>query len=243
MILFPAVDILDGKAVRLYQGDRNKVTVYGDPVELADKWQSLGGEYLHVVDLNGAFDKDCETNCEIIKKIVKQSNIPVQLGGGIRSMDRISMYIEKLGISRVVIGTSAILEPNFINRAVKKYKDKIAVGLDCKNGKAVVKGWVDTTDFTGTELGVKMAEAGVKTIVYTDVSRDGAMTGVNVESTKALQDATGINIIASGGVANIDDIIKLRNKNIYGVILGKSIYCGNLDFKEALEKSKCSQKG
>lgn len=234
MILFPAIDVLDNNVVRLLYGDRRQTTVYGDPMEIAERWVEYGAEYLHVVDLNAAFGDD-SVNAETMKDIFCKIKVPIQIGGGIRSVDKLKYYIEELGAARVVIGTAAAKDPSFCEEAAKLYGNKIVCGIDVKNGMVAINGWKDKSDVTALELALLVKERGIDTIVYTDISRDGALTGVNVAETVYLQEETGLNIIASGGVKSLVDIKELFSNKVYGVILGKSIYAGNIDLRTALE--------
>ena len=237
MILFPAVDILDNRAVRLLYGQRDKVTDYGDPVELALRWSDMGAQYLHVVDLNGAFD-DSAVNRETLKKLVKELKIPVQLGGGIKTLDKIKYYLEEVGVTRVIVGTACVTAPDVADKACALYGNKIVAGIDCKDGFVAIKGWVEKSDLTAQKVALDMKERGSDTVIYTDISRDGALTGVNVDATAELAKNTGMKIIASGGMSCIDDIIKLMQKDVYGAILGRAIYNGNIDLSDALETVK-----
>ena len=238
MILFPAVDILDNRAVRLLYGERDKVTDYGDPAELAAKWSAEGAEYLHVVDLNGAFD-DSAVNRETLKRLIKEVKIPVQLGGGIKTLDKIKFYLEEVGVTRVIVGTACVTAPDVVDKACALYGNKIVAGIDCKDGFVAIKGWVEKSSLTAEKVALDMKERGSDTVVYTDISRDGALTGVNVEATSLLAEKTGMNVIASGGMSSLDDVKKLmQKKNVYGAILGRAIYSGNIDLLEALELAK-----
>ena len=233
MILFPAVDILDNRAVRLLYGERDKVTDYGDPAELAIKWIQSGAEYLHVVDLNGAFD-DSAVNRETLKRLIKEVKIPVQLGGGIKTLDKIKFYLEEVGVTRVIVGTACVTAPEVVDKACALYGNKIVAGIDCKDGFVAIKGWVEKSSLTAEKVALDMKERGSDTVVFTDISRDGALTGVNVDATAALAEKTGMNIVASGGMSSLDDIEKLMRKNVYGAILGRAIYNGNIDVVKAL---------
>ena len=238
MILFPAVDILDNRAVRLLYGERDKVTDYGDPAELAAKWSSEGAEYLHVVDLNGAFD-DSSVNRKTLVRLIKEVKIPVQLGGGIKTLDKIKFYLEEVGVTRVIVGTACVTAPDMVDKACALYGNRIVAGIDCKDGFVAIKGWVEKSSLTAEKVALDMKERGSDTVVYTDISRDGALTGVNVEATSALAEKTGMNIIASGGMSSLDDVKKLmQKKNIYGAILGRAIYNGNINLAEALAVAK-----
>lgn len=233
MILFPAVDILDNRAVRLLYGERDKVTDYGDPAELALKWQDLGAEYLHVVDLNGAFD-DSAVNRETLKRLVRGINIPVQLGGGIKTLDKIKYYLEDVGVTRVIVGTACVTAPDMVDKACALFGNRIVAGIDCKDGFVAIKGWVEKSALTAEKVALDMKERGSDTVVYTDIGRDGALTGVNVAATAKLAEQTGMNIVASGGMSSLDDIVGLMRKDIYGAILGRAIYNGNIDLQKAL---------
>ncbi len=238
MILFPAVDILDNRAVRLLYGERDKVTDYGDPAELVAKWSSEGAEYLHVVDLNGAFD-DSAVNRKTLVRLIKEVKIPVQLGGGIKTLDKIKFYLEEVGVTRVIVGTACVTAPDMVDKACALYGNRIVAGIDCKDGFVAIKGWVEKSSLTAEKVALDMKERGSDTVVYTDISRDGALTGVNVEATSALAEKTGMNIIASGGMSSLDDVKKLmQKKNIYGAILGRAIYNGNISLAEALAVAK-----
>ncbi|MBQ9942376.1 MAG: 1-(5-phosphoribosyl)-5-[Christensenellaceae bacterium] len=235
MKIFPAIDIKGGKAVRLLKGEENSVKEYGDPVEFALKWESLGAEWLHVVDLDAAFTGQF-VNHDVIERIVKAVRIPVQLGGGIRTREDISLRMDDVGISRVIVGTMAVEDPSILKWATVQYgKDRIAVGIDAKNGKVATRGWKEESQVTAIELAHKVYEAGVNTIIYTDISRDGTMTGPNVEATGQLVKNTWMNVIASGGVKDISHVHAVKECGAMGVIVGKSIYEGTLDFTEALK--------
>ncbi|MDY6052768.1 MAG: 1-(5-phosphoribosyl)-5-[(5-phosphoribosylamino)methylideneamino]imidazole-4-carboxamide isomerase [Anaerovibrio sp.] len=240
MVIFPAIDIRDGKCVRLFKGDFAQETVYGDkPEEMALKWQALGGEFLHLVDLDGARAKK-PVNLEVIKKIVAAVKIPVELGGGIRTMENIDEVLS-LGVRRVILGSVAVQNPALVKEACAKYGDRIVVGIDAKDGIVAVDGWGVSGNVEASVLAKKMAEAGVKTIIYTDISRDGTLSGCNVEATAKLAEVSGINVVASGGVSNIEDIKALlpyADKGIEGVIVGKSIYTGSLDLQEAIKVAR-----
>ena len=236
MIIFPAIDIRGGKCVRLFKGDFAQETVFGDkPEEMAAKWQAQGGKFLHLVDLDGALAGKSQ-NLDTIKKIIAAVDIPVELGGGIRTMENIDEVLA-LGVRRVILGSVAVKNPELVKEACSKYGDRIVVGIDAKDGIVAVDGWGVSGNVDAVELAKKMAEAGVKTIIYTDISRDGTLSGVNVEATARLARESGINVVASGGVSSIEDIKALlpyEKDGIEGVIVGKSIYTGSLDLKEAI---------
>lgn len=233
MILYPAIDLLDGRAVRLRQGKRDDVTVYGDPVELARKWRSLGGEWLHLVDLGAAFDGQTK-DLPLIREIVKAFDGPVELGGGLRTMADIDARMDA-GVTRCIIGTAAYERPELVAEACRKYPGRIAVGIDAKNGLVALRGWVDTAQVTAIELALQMKVLGVDTLIYTDVSRDGMMQGPNVAATKALIDATGMSVTGSGGVSCLDDLRNLRAAGCAGAILGKAMYEQAFTLPEALK--------
>ncbi len=234
MIIYPAIDIIDGKCVRLQQGSYSEVTVFGDsPVDMARKWESLGAEYLHVVDLDGARSGKSE-NAEIIKQIAKTLKIPVQIGGGIRNLETIETYLSG-GLSRVILGTSAVNNREMLVSALKEYKDKIAVGIDAKDGKVAIHGWEKTSDFTAVEFAREVESLGTKTIIYTDISRDGMLKGPNLQAMKEMADSVSLNVIASGGVSKLTDIVDLKQTGVSGVIVGKALYTGNVNLKEAIE--------
>ena len=235
MRIYPAIDIKDGKCVRLFKGRFDDVTVYGDsPAEMAKKWEAQGGEFIHVVDLDGAL-KGHGVNAEKIKEICESVSVPVQTGGGIRTMADIEAKLE-CGISRVIIGTKAVSDSEFVKEAVAKYGDKIVIGIDAKDGMVAVEGWEKTSDFTAVEFAKKMVSLGVKTIVYTDIATDGTLAGSNVEAMREMADAVDADIIASGGIGSLDDILSLKDTGVEGVIVGKALYTNRVDLKEAVEK-------
>lgn len=235
MQIYPAIDIIDGKAVRLSQGSFEEVTVFNDsPVEAAKDWIEAGATYIHIVDLDGArYGKTFVT--EIIKDIKSQYDIKIETGGGVRTMKDIEDRINA-GASRVIIGTAAVKNPELVKEAVKKFGDKIAVGVDAKNGMAAISGWEEISNVTAVDLCLKMKEYGVDTVIYTDISKDGMMCGPNIESTKDLIEKTGMNIIASGGVSKMEDIENVNNINAAGVIIGKALYNGALNLKDVINK-------
>lgn len=235
MQIYPAIDLKNGQCVRLKQGRFDDVTSYGDdPVQRAKIWEEAGATYIHVVDLDGARTGN-SYNLEAIKKIVAAVNVPIQTGGGIRSMRDIEQRIDA-GVSRVIIGTAAVNNPELVKEAVRVYGDKIAVGIDASKGMVATDGWEKISDVPAIELCKKMAEIGVKTVVYTDISKDGMMSGPNIESTKELVEQSGIDIIASGGVSTMSDLEGVESVNAQGVIIGKALYQGALDLKEIIER-------
>ena len=236
MIIIPAIDLKDGKCVRLQQGEMDKDTVFSDkPPEMARKWESLGAQMLHLIDLNGAFSGIPE-NLAVIQKIRRAITIPIQLGGGIRTLETIETYLS-LGIDRIILGTIAYQDSDFLKRACFTFPGRIAVGIDARNGKVAIKGWAEQTELSALDLARRCEEIGVIAIIYTDITRDGMLTGVNAEATRALAQAISIPVIASGGVATIDDIRKLLPlvaDGIEGVIIGRALYAGTVKLDEAL---------
>lgn len=237
MIIFPAIDVLDNRAVRLLYGKRESVTDYGTPESRAVLWRESGAEYLHLVDLNGAFDNS-RVNDKTLKNVIREVGIPVQIGGGIKSFDRVKYYIEEVGATRVIIGSALVTDRQMAEKAYQEFGDKIVAGIDALDGKVRIKGWVENVDITPIKLAEQMKKLGATTVVYTDISRDGALTGLNIDSTALMQEKTGLNIIASGGAACIDELDKLNYRGIYGAILGRSIYEGSIDLKDAINKFK-----
>ncbi len=234
MRIYPAIDIKDGKCVRLLRGSFDDVTVYGDnPAEMAKKWEALGGEFIHVVDLDGAL-KGHGVNADVIKEICNSVSVPVQTGGGIRTMEDIEAKLN-CGINRVIIGTKAVADSEFVKNAVKKYGDKIVIGIDAKDGMVAIEGWEKTSEFTAVEFGKKMADLGVKTIIYTDIATDGTLMGPNVKAMEEMVKATGIDIIASGGIGTVEHIKSLIPTGVEGVICGRAIYTGDVKLDEAID--------
>ncbi|WP_106495000.1 1-(5-phosphoribosyl)-5-[(5-phosphoribosylamino)methylideneamino]imidazole-4-carboxamide isomerase [Lentibacillus sp. Marseille-P4043] len=234
MILFPAIDIRNGKCVRLIQGDYAKEKVYSDsPTNIALQWEKQQAEYLHIVDLDGAKTGD-PMNSATIQSIVNNTVIPIQIGGGIRSMDIIETYLS-LGVNRVIIGTAAINDKVFLQRAVEKYKDKIAVSIDARNGYVATNGWVEMSNVKAIDLVKELEQFGIGTVIYTDILKDGMVSGPNFSELRAMNEATSINIIASGGVSSKDDIERLRSLDLYGAIIGKALYDGSLSFQSLME--------
>ncbi|MCZ2257843.1 1-(5-phosphoribosyl)-5-[(5-phosphoribosylamino)methylideneamino]imidazole-4-carboxamide isomerase [Sporosarcina sp. G11-34] len=233
MILFPAIDIRNGNCVRLIQGDYNKEIVYGDsPTDMALEWQRQGAEYLHLIDLDGAKSGN-SSNREAIQAVAKAVSIPVQVGGGIRSMEIIDAHIES-GVSRVIIGTAAISDKVFLKEAVEKYGDKIAVSIDARNGFVATDGWTETSDVQAIDLLKELEKLGVKTVIYTDIFKDGMMQGPNFEELDAVNRASSIDVIASGGVSTEGNIKQLKTMDLYGAIIGKALYDGNLSLEKLM---------
>lgn len=237
MIILPAIDLLGRKAVRLLKGDYNQVTVYSDsPLEVAEKFKSLGATHIHMVDLDGA-KYGTAPNMDIVAEVAEKTGLFIEIGGGIRSMETVKKYIDA-GISRVILGTAAICDDDFLKEAVKAYGEKIAVGADVKDGKIAVKGWLEQSDVTLDEFFLKMQDLGVKDIICTDISRDGAMRGTNLELYRELSAKYSLDITASGGVSSIEDVKRLREMNLYGAIIGKAYYTGAVDLEEAIEVAR-----
>lgn len=235
MRIYPAIDIKDGKCVRLSQGRFDKVTVYNDnPLEVAKQWVEEGASFIHLVDLDGALLGN-QANKKVIKEIAQTVKIPVQTGGGIRNIEAVRERLS-LGVHRVIIGTAAVKNPDFVKEAVNLFgEDKIVVGIDAKDGKVAIEGWEEVSSISAIDLALEMKEIGVKTIVYTDISKDGMLCGVNTIATKELIDATKMDIIASGGVANLSDLEKVYTIGAEGVIIGKALYQETIDLQKAIE--------
>lgn len=237
MILFPAIDLYEGQAVRLYQGDYRQMTVYSpDPAALARKFAETGATHIHLVDLEGA--KSGQTpNLATVCAIKKAAGLFCEIGGGVRSMDVVKAYLDA-GVDRVILGTAAVTDEAFLKAAVAAYGEKIAVGIDIRDGCVAIKGWTEKSREKAMDFCGKMEQLGVRTIICTDISRDGAMQGTNHELYRELSERFDLNIIASGGVSSIDDVRKLAAMNIHGAIIGKAYYTGAIDLKEAIEVAK-----
>ena len=234
MYLFPATDIIGGKAVRLVRGDYNQMTVYdNDPVAVAKRFAACGAKYLHAVDLEGARDGNTP-NLDTVKRLIDESGLLVEIGGGIRSMETVKKYIDA-GAFRVIIGTAAVTDPDFLDAAIAAYGDKIAVGVDIRDGKVAIKGWTEVSALDCFDFCDTLVQKGVKTVICTDISKDGLLGGTNLELYAALVKAFPmLNITASGGVSSLDDVKKLDEMELYGAILGKALYTGDLDLSAAL---------
>ena len=234
MKIFPAIDLYKGQAVRLYKGDYQKMTVYArNPLDLAQKFVQAGCKYLHMVDLEGAKD-DNTANQATIAALVKESGLFCQAGGGIRSFEVIDKYLS-LGVNRLIIGTKAVEDPQFVKEATAKYGEKIAVGIDLKDGLVAIKGWRETAAFTADEFFALMSDYEVKCIICTDISKDGTLLGPNLQLYEHLQNEYAVNLIASGGVSSIADIRALADMKLYGAIIGKAYYEGRVDLEEAVK--------
>lgn len=234
MIIFPAIDLVQQKAVRLFKGDYANMTVYSDdPVAVAKDFEAAGATHIHMVDLEGA--KDGTTpNLAIVERVVKETALKVEIGGGVRDMVTVEKYLA-VGVDRVILGTAAVTDEAFLCAAVEKYGERIAVGADVKDGYVAIKGWLEKSAYTLEQFMDKMQSIGVKTIICTDISKDGAMKGTNRELYRALSAKYAMNIVASGGVSSIEDVCALREMELYGAIIGKAYYTGAINLREAIE--------
>lgn len=237
MILFPAIDLKDGHCVRLMQGDPDRMTVYGkDPVAMAKHFESEGAEWLHVVDLDGAFNRRPQ-NRDAIQRMVAAVRIPVQVGGGIRNLETVEWYLET-GVARVILGTAALRQPQLLESACDRFPRRIALGIDARGGKVAIEGWKETTATEAGELARRFEHLALAAVIYTDIQRDGMQTGVNIVQTRRLLESTALPVIASGGVATLEDIralLPLIPLGLEGVITGRALYAGTLSLREALE--------
>lgn len=240
MILYPAIDLKDGNCVRLIKGDMSQATVFNDdPTAQAMEFERQGFEWLHLVDLNGAFEGE-PVNAAPVEAILKACSLPVQLGGGIRNMEVATRWIEK-GITRIILGTAAVNDPGFVEEAARAFPGKVALGLDAKDGKVAVEGWAEASELSVLDVARRFEDKGIAAIIYTDIARDGILTGLNIEATVALAEAVTIPVIASGGLASIEDVKALisadlasKRKGINGAISGRALYDGRIDPAEAL---------
>ena len=234
MVLVPAIDMQDGECVRLYKGDFDKTTVYGNPVEIARKWKALGAKRIHLVDLDGAYKGDT-THLKIVEAIVNEVDVPLEIGGGIRDMETITRYFN-MGVDRVILGTAAIENMALVACSAVVYGESIVVGIDALNGIVRTKGWLENTKKEAIQLGLEMKELGIERIIYTDISKGGTLIGPNLEETKGFAEATGLKVTASGGMAvlkDVKDVCKLEAFGVDEVILGKALYKGSIDFSKA----------
>lgn len=237
MLIFPAVDLYAGKVVRLFKGDYAQMTVYGEnPPAVAEEFKRCGAEWMHIVDLEGA--KDGTTpNFDTVLAIKERGGLRCEIGGGIRTMETIERYVSG-GMDRVILGTAAVTEPGFVEKAIARYGDKIAVGIDIRDGFVAIKGWTEKSAYTAVEFGRQMRDVGVQTLICTDISRDGAMRGTNHELYRMLMEELKLQIIASGGVSSISDVARLKEAGLYGAIIGKAYYNGAVRLDEAIEVAK-----
>ena len=237
MLIFPAIDLYGGKAVRLYKGDYQNMTVYSDdPLSVARDFVAAGATCIHMVDLEGARD-GTTPNLAIVRDIANKTPLFTEIGGGIRSMETVRAYLDA-GVDRVILGTAAVTDPDFLKEALAEYGERIAVGVDIKDGKVAIKGWLETAEDDALTFCEKMQNMGVRTIISTDISKDGAMQGANHELYRTLSERFDLQIVASGGVSSLDDVKRLRALDLYGAIIGKAYYTGAIDLKEAIEVSK-----
>ena len=232
MKIYPAIDIKNGVCVRLKMGDMAQATEYGDPVDIAKRWQSEGAQYLHVVDLDAAFSGSF-ANCEAVTGILKAVNIPVQLGGGVRSMADIRERLA-LGAARVILGTAAFEAPELAAKAAEKYPGRVVIGIDAKDGHVATRGWAQKTKVNPVLLAQEMKARGIRTVVYTDIARDGMLSGPNIAGIRDMVDQTGMEVIASGGMSRIEDVINAAHAGASGVIIGKALYTGDIDLAPAI---------
>ncbi len=237
MRIYPAIDIIDGACVRLVQGDYSQKTKFAeDPLEIALRWQEKGGEFIHIVDLDGA-RSGTMPNFELIKKIAETLDVPIEVGGGVRDMNAVDKYFDG-GIQRVILGTSALNNPDFVEEAVKKYGERIAVGIDAKDGFVAVNGWEEVSKTSAIDMAKKMEQIGVKNIIYTDIATDGMLMGPNLDAMVEMVNAVSINVIASGGVSSIEDIKNLMTTGVEGAIVGKALYTDKFDLEDAIKVSR-----
>jgi len=238
LIIIPAIDIKGGRCVRLRQGRMEDETVYSeDPLDVARRWQEAGAEIIHLVDLDAAIEGRL-VNFDTIKKIAESVTVPVQIGGGIRDMASAEKYLSIKNVGRVIIGTAAHSNPEFVAELSAKYPGRIAVGVDAKDGFVAIKGWVEVTDTDAIELAQRLEKAGAAAVIYTDIAKDGMLSGPNFEATKKLADSVNMHVIASGGVSKLQDIMDLKDTGAGSVIVGKALYTGNIELKGAIEKVK-----
>ncbi len=238
MIIFPAIDIMGGKPVRLYKGEFSTAQrVAEDALETARQFQKAGAEWIHMVDLDGSLKKE-RVNTDVFLSVAQNTDLKVEVGGGIRTLDDIEFYVTH-GVERVILGSVALKNPQLVREAVNLFTgEKIVVGIDAKHGYAAAEGWTESSDVYFTELAKQMEDIGIKTIIYTDISKDGTLSGPNIKQLTELNNAVSCNVVASGGVTDLNDIIALRNEGLYGAICGKSIYSGTLELRDAIEVCK-----
>ena len=237
MIVFPAIDLYDKKAVRLYKGDYGNMTIYSEnPIEIARDFEEKGASWVHMVDLEGA-KEGTTPNLEIVKQVVRETDLSVEIGGGIRSMETAEAYF-KAGVSLIILGTAAVDDEDFLKAAVDRYGKGIAVGADVRDGQVAIKGWLEKSQYSLESFMENMQALGVETVICTDISRDGAMKGTNLKLYKELSEKFNMNIVASGGVSSMEDIVALMEMNLYGAIIGKAYYTGAIDLRKAIEVAK-----
>jgi len=234
VILFPAIDIRNGRCVRLVQGDYDKEDFYGDPVYMAKRWEDAGAQFLHIVDLDGALEGAAK-NLSVIARIVDTVKLSIQVGGGIRSMDQVEKLLD-IGIERVILGSAAVYDESFLNSVLEKYGSTVAVSIDAMNGLVATDGWTKITSTKALDYARNLEGKGLKTIVYTDIEKDGMLSGPNFAEIDIMNQQTNMQVIAAGGVTSLEDIRKLQRLNIYGAIIGKALYTGEIDFQSALQE-------
>lgn len=240
MYILPATDLYDGKVVRLYKGDYDQMTVYSDkPLQIAREFADCGAEFLHVVDLEGARD-GTTPNRRVVEKLVEKSGMSIEIGGGIRTEDTVRTYID-MGVERVILGTSALTDPVFLGKMVERYGDQIAVGVDLANGYVAIKGWTEQSEVSADAFFSRLQKIGVRTVICTDISKDGTLSGTNLDLYKTLSELYDMQLIASGGISTLDDIVALREMDLYGAILGKALYTGDLDLKDAVKLARVNR--
>lgn len=240
MYILPATDLYDGKVVRLYKGDYNQMTVYSEkPLQIAREFADCGAEYLHVVDLEGARD-GTTPNRRVVEKLVEKSGMSIEIGGGIRTEDTVRTYID-MGVERVILGTSAVTDPVFLEKMIDRYADQIAVGVDLADGFVAIKGWTEQSEVSADAFFEHLQRMGVRTVICTDISKDGTLSGTNLQLYKSLSETYDMQLIASGGISTLDDIVALREMDLYGAILGKAIYTGDLDLKDAVKLARVNR--
>lgn len=238
MIILPAIDLKDGRCVQLVQGRMKDATVFGnDPAAMACRWVGEGARWLHVVDLDGAL-AGASRNLDAIRAIRRAVRIPIELGGGIRTMDAAARMLDEIGLDRIVLGTAALRDPGLVTQAVKRYTDRIAIGIDARNGRVAVSGWAEDTDVSAIDLALRMRDVGVKTLIYTDISRDGTLTGPNFDATAALIRETGIDVILSGGMTHMSNVTQARRIGAAGCIIGTALYRGTIDLAQAIREAE-----
>ncbi len=237
MRIYPAIDIIDGACVRLVQGDYSQKTKFADnPIDVAKRWQNMGGEFIHIVDLDGA-KSGTMPNFNLICDIAKAVDVPIEVGGGIRSMEAVEKYLDN-GVERVIIGTSALSDPDFVRTAVEKYGERIAVGIDAKNGLVAVNGWEEVSHKTAIDMAKQMEAIGVSYIIYTDIATDGMLNGPNIDAMAEMVSEVKTKIVASGGVTTVEDIKKLKEVGVEGAIIGKALYTDRIDLKIAVDAAR-----
>ena len=237
MLILPAIDLYEKKAVRLLKGDYAQMTVYSEhPEEIAEDFKACGAEWIHMVDLEGARDGSTP-NFEVVAGIAQNSGLKVEIGGGIRSMETVTKYLEA-GVSRVILGTAAVKDAAFLKEAAERYGERIAVGADIKDGRIAIRGWLEVSGFTAMDFCRQMQQMGIRTLICTDIDKDGAMKGTNHELYRQLSEELELDIVASGGVSSLEDVRRLRERGLYGAIIGKAYYTGAVDLREAIEVAK-----